>query len=69
MITFNLVVRLGFMTSRFDRYDIKITWRNEIKDLMVRIKMHISKIKLPFYSPCGVKCRLQNGMLIPRYVE
>ena len=24
MITFNLVVRLGLMTSRFDRYNIKI---------------------------------------------
>ena len=24
MIIFNLVVRLGLMTSRFDRYDIKI---------------------------------------------
>ena len=24
MITFNIMVRLGFMTSRFDRYNIKI---------------------------------------------
>ena len=24
MITFNLIVRSGFMTSRFDRYNIKI---------------------------------------------
>ena len=62
MITFNLVVRLGFMTSRFDRYDIKITWRNEIKDLMVRIKMYIFKAKLPFYPPYEVKYRLQNGV-------
>ena len=22
--------------------------------------MHISKVKLPFYPPCEVKCRLQN---------
>ena len=27
---------------------------------MTRIKMHISKVKLPFYPPCEVKCRLQN---------
>ena len=30
---------------------------------MTRIKMHISKVKLPFYPPCQVKCRLQNGVL------
>ena len=29
---------------------------------MARIKMHISKVKLPFYPPCEVKCRLQNGV-------
>ena len=29
---------------------------------MARIKKHIPKAKLPFYSPCEVKCRLQNGM-------
>ena len=29
---------------------------------MTRIKMHISKVKLPFYPPCEVKCRLQNGV-------
>ena len=27
---------------------------------MTRIKMHISKVKLPFYPPCEVKCALQN---------
>ena len=27
---------------------------------MTRIKMHISKVKLPFYPLCEVKCRLQN---------
>ena len=27
---------------------------------MTRIKMHISKVKLPFYPPCEVKCELQN---------
>ena len=27
---------------------------------MTRIKMHISKVKLPFYHPCEVKYRLQN---------
>ena len=27
---------------------------------MTRIKMHISKVKLPFYPPCEVKCGLQN---------
>ena len=40
---------------------------NEIKDLVTRIKMHIfkvhiSKVKLPFYSSCEVKCMLQNGV-------
>ena len=29
---------------------------------MVRIKMYISKAKLPFYPPYEVKCRLQNGV-------
>ena len=29
-------------------------------DLMTRIKMHIFKVKLPFYPPCEVKCGLQN---------
>ena len=29
---------------------------------MTRIKMYISKVKLPFYSPCEVKCGLQNGV-------
>ena len=29
---------------------------------MARIKMHIPKTKLPFYPPCEVKCRLQNGV-------
>ena len=29
---------------------------------MARIKMHIPKAKLPFYPPCEVKCRLQNGV-------
>ena len=27
---------------------------------MFRIKMHISKVKLPFYPPCQVKCELQT---------
>ena len=29
---------------------------------MTRIKMHISKVKLPFYPLCEIKCGLQNGM-------
>ena len=29
---------------------------------MARIKMHIPKAKLPFYPPCEVKYRLQNGV-------
>ena len=35
---------------------------------MARIKMHIPKAKLPYYPPCEVKCRLQNGMstIIPK---
>ena len=31
---------------------------------MARINMHIPKAKLPFYPPCEVKCRLQNGVSI-----
>jgi len=27
---------------------------------MTRIKMHIFKVKLPFYPPSEVKCELQN---------
>ena len=27
---------------------------------MTKIKMHIFKVKLPFYLPCEVKCGLQN---------
>ena len=27
---------------------------------MARINMHISKVKLPFYPSCEVKCRLLN---------
>ena len=30
---------------------------------MTRIKMHIFKVKLPFYPPCEVKCGLQNRVL------
>ena len=33
-------------------------------DLMTRIRMHISKAKLPFYPPSEVKCELQNEMSI-----
>ena len=33
-----------------------------IKDLVTRIKMHIFKVKLPFYHPCEVKHGLQNRM-------
>ena len=29
---------------------------------MIRIKMHISKAKLPFNPPGEVKCKLQNGV-------
>ena len=29
---------------------------------MARIKMHIPYVKLPFYHPCEVKYRLQNGV-------
>ena len=66
MITFILVVQFGLMTSRFDRYNIKIILVNEIKDLMTRIKIHISKVKLPFYPPCEVKYGLQNGVSTTR---
>ena len=33
---------------------------------MTRIKIHISNVKLPFYPPCEVKYRLQNGVSTPR---
>ena len=36
---------------------------------MTRIKMHISKVKLPFYPPCEVKCGLQNGVLTTTRIE
>ena len=62
MITFNLVVRLGLMTSWFDRYNIKIILVKWDKDLVTKIKMHIFKVKLPFYPPCEVKYGLQNGV-------
>ena len=29
---------------------------------MAKIKMHIPKVKLLFYPPYEVKCRLQNGV-------
>ena len=32
---------------------------------MDRIKMHFPKVKLPFYPPCEVKCKLQNGVSTP----
>ena len=32
---------------------------------MTRIKMHIFKVKLPFYPPCEVKCGLQNRVSTP----
>ena len=32
---------------------------------MTRIKIHISNVKLPFYPPCEVKYRLQNGVSTP----
>ena len=35
-----------------------------MKDIVVTINMPISKLKLPFYPPCEVKCGLQNGMSI-----
>ena len=40
----------------------RLFWWNEIKDLMTRIKIHIFKVKLPFYPPCEIKCGLQNGV-------
>ena len=36
---------------------------------MTRIKMHISKVKLPFYPPCEVKCKLQNKVSTKRQFE
>ena len=33
---------------------------------MTRIKIHISNVKLPFYPPCEVKCRLQNRVSTPQ---
>ena len=65
MIIFNLVVWLGLMTNQFIVTTSRSFWWNEIKDLMTRIKMHISKVKLPFYPPCEVKCGLQNRVSTP----
>ena len=31
--------------------------------------MHITKAKLPFYPPCEVKCRLQNGVSTKMHVK
>ena len=31
---------------------------------MIKIKMHISNVKLPFYPLCEIKCGLQNRVLI-----
>ena len=31
--------------------------------------MHISKVKLPFYPPCEIKCRLQNGVSTVEPIE
>ena len=36
---------------------------------MNRIKMHISKAKLPFYQPCEVKCGLQNEVSTATFLE
>jgi len=33
-----------------------------MKYIVATIKMPIFKMKLPFYSPCEVKCELQNGV-------
>ena len=62
MITFNLVVQLGLLPVNLIVTTLKSFWWNEIKDLIVRIKMHIFKAKLPFYPPCEVKYKLQNGV-------
>ena len=56
------MVRLGLMTIQLIITTSRSFWWNEIKDLMTKIKMHISKAKLPFYPSCEVKCRLQNGV-------
>ena len=52
----------------------RLFWWNEIKDLMTRMKMHISKEKWPFYPLGEVKCGLQNevsthGFLILKSVS
>ena len=36
---------------------------------MTRIKMYISKVKLPFYLPCEVKCELQNGVSTQNQIQ
>ena len=35
---------------------------------MTKMKMRISKAKLPFYPPYEVKCGLQNGVLTYIYI-
>ena len=37
--------------------------------LVATIKMPISKVKLSFYPPCEVKCRLQNGVSTIIYIN
>ena len=35
---------------------------------MTRIKIHISNVKLPFYTPCEVKCGLQNRVSTRKFL-
>ena len=36
---------------------------------MATIKIPISNVKLPFYSPCEVKCRMQNRMWTVKFLN
>ena len=36
---------------------------------MATIKIPISNMKLPFYSPCEIKCRMQNGVSTVRFLN
>ena len=36
---------------------------------MATIKIPISNVKLPFSSPCKVKCRMQNGVSTVRFLN
>ena len=59
------------MISQFDRYNIKIIlMKKKIKDLIVKIKMIISKMKLLFYPPgCKMECQQEETINVDLMVR